>query len=74
MPPGVTEVDVQFVAVSPIPGMAPVMAQDNAQGSQAVLGPNPDCYRWALPAAAPVKLVLTVRGGSGIAAAQVYEK
>jgi len=74
MPPGITEVDVQFVSVSPLPGLAPVLAQDNATGYQAVLGAKPDCYKWSLPMAVPVKLVLTVRGGSGLAAAQVYEK
>lgn len=73
MPP-VGEVNVQFVAATPIPGMAPVLAQDQDTGAQAVLGRKPNCYKWAAPFSAPVKLVLQVAGGSGIAAAQVYEK
>ncbi len=74
MPPGVTEVNVQFITTVSVPGFAPVLAQDNVSGYQAVLGPNPDCYKWPLPMAVPVKVVLTVAGGSGMAAAQVYEK
>jgi hypothetical protein len=54
--------------------MSPVLAQDNATGAQAVLGPNPNCYKWALPMPATVKLVVTVAAGSGIAGAQIYEK
>lgn len=72
--PPVTEVNVQLVAVMPIPGMVPVLAQDSDQGAQAVLGRKPNCYKWPFPMGAPVKVVLTVAGGSGIAAAQVYEK
>jgi hypothetical protein len=73
MPP-VGEVNVQFVAATMIPGMAPVLAQDQDSGAQAVLGRKPNCYKWAAPFSAPVKLVLQVAAGSGIAAAQVYEK
>jgi hypothetical protein len=72
--PPVSEVNVQIVAVTPIPGMVPVMAQDSDQGPQAVLGRKPNCYKWPLPMGAPVKVVMTVAGGSGLAAAQVYEK
>jgi hypothetical protein len=73
MPP-VTEVNIQLIAVSPIAGMAPVLAADSDTGAQAVLGRKPNCYKWAWPMGAPVKVVLTVAGGSGMAAAQVYEK
>lgn len=72
--PPVSEVNVQLVAVMPIPGMVPVLAQDSDAGPQAVLGKKPNCYKWPMPVGAPVKVVLTVAGGSGIAAAQVYEK
>jgi hypothetical protein len=72
--PPVSEVNIQLLAVSPIPGMVPVLAQDGDQGPQAVLGRKPNCYKWPLPMGAPVKVVLTVAGGSGLAAAQVYEK
>ena len=72
--PPVSELNIQLVAVSPIAGMAPVLAADSDSGPQAVLGRKPNCYKWAWPMGAPVKVVLTVAGGSGIAAAQVYEK
>jgi hypothetical protein len=72
--PPVTEVNLQLVAVMPIPGMVPILAQDGDQGPQAVVGKKPNCYKWPMPVGAPVKVILTVAGGSGIAAAQVYEK
>ncbi|MBM4361866.1 MAG: hypothetical protein FJ104_04240, partial [Deltaproteobacteria bacterium] len=72
--PPVSEVNVQFIAMMPLPGMVPVLAQDSDVGAQAVLGRKPNCYKWPLPMGAPVKVVLSVAGGSGVAAAQVFEK
>ena len=72
--PSVTQLDLQLVAQTPIPGMAPVIAQSNTQGSQAVIGKKPDCYKWAWPVGAPVNVVVKATAGSGYAAAQVYEK
>lgn len=74
--PPVTGVSVQFVAISPIPGFGAGMAIASSQGSgtTAVLGEKPNCYKNPLPVAFPVKVVVTVTGGQGIAAAQVYEK
>ncbi|HTM46671.1 MAG TPA: hypothetical protein VL137_17065 [Polyangiaceae bacterium] len=72
--PNVTELNLQFVGVTPIPGMNPVLAQDQSTGAQAVLGPKPNCYKQALMVPVPAKLVITVSGGSGIAGAQIFEK
>lgn len=72
--PPVTELNVQIVALSPIPAMAPVLAADSDSGPTAVLGKRPNCYKWPFPLPAPVKVVLQVVAGSGLAAAQVYEK
>lgn len=72
--PTVTELNLQLVAVMPIPGTAPTLAQDQDTGPQAVLGKKPNCYRWSLPFAASVKLVVQVAAGQGLAAAQLYEK
>lgn len=72
--PTVTELSLQLVAVSPIPGTAPTLAVDQDTGPQAVLGKKPNCYKWSLPFAAPVKLIVQVTAGSGLAAAQLYEK
>ena len=72
--PPVAEVNVQIVAVAPLPGLAPVLATDMDTGPNAVLGRKPNCYKWALPLPAPVKVVLQVPAGSGLVAAQLYEK
>ena len=78
--PTVTELNFQLVAV-PMPGLplppgagAMVLAQDSDTGSQAVIGKKPNCYKALAPIATPAKVVMTVAGGGGPAAAQVYEK
>lgn len=71
---GVQELNLQLVASTPIPNMAPVLAEDKETGAQAVIGKKPNCYKWPLPMAAPIKLVITAAAGSGIAGAQVYAK
>lgn len=72
--PPVTEINVQIVAATPLPGLTPVLATDSDTGATAVVGKKPNCYKWAFPVAAPAKVVVEVAGGSGLAAAQVYEK
>ena len=74
--PTVTELNIQLKANAPMPmpGMSPVLAADQSTGPQAVLGAAPNCYKWPLPVAVPVKVVVTVAGGQGLAAAQVFEK
>ena len=68
--PPVREVDVRLVSHSET---RPVLAQDNDTGGQAVLGKKPNCFKWALPLAAPATLVMTVRQGAGFAGVQLYE-
>jgi hypothetical protein len=73
--PPVTEVNVQLTLSTVIPGMAPVLAVDQDQGATAVLGRKSTCYRWmfgVIPA--PAKVVVQVTSGSGLVAAQAYEK
>lgn len=73
--PPATDLDIQLVPVAAIPGLpAAVMAADNSVGTTAVVGAKPNCFKWALPMGAPVKVIVTMKGGSGMAAAQVYEK
>jgi hypothetical protein len=72
--PTVTNLDLEIVPVMPVPGAPPVMAADQTQGSTAVVGAAPNCFKWALPVGAPMKIVVRVSAGQGIAAAQVYEK
>lgn len=73
MPP-ISELNVQFVAVTIIPGMAPILATDQDSGASAVLGKKPNCYKWALPLPVAVRVVVQAAGGQGVAAAQVFEK
>ncbi len=70
---GPSEVDVQFQLPLPPPANQ-VIAQDNGSGPMAVLGKSPDCFKNPSPLPAPMKLVLTVKAGQGMAAAQLYEK
>jgi hypothetical protein len=73
MPP-ISELNVQLLAVTIIPGMAPVLAVDQDTGPSATLGKKPNCYKWAMPLATPVKVVVTAAAGQGVAGAQVFEK
>jgi len=73
MPP-ISELNVQLLAATIIPGMAPVLAVDQDTGPSATLGKKPNCYKWALPLPAAVKVVVSAAGGQGLAGAQVYEK
>jgi len=73
MPP-ISELNVQFLAVTVVPGMAPVLAVDQDTGPSATLGKKPNCYKWALPLPTPVKVVISAAAGQGVAGAQVYEK
>jgi hypothetical protein len=73
--PPVTEVTVELQLTTVIPGMAPVLAVDQDTGATAVLGRKATCYKWmfgVIPA--PGKVVVRVTGGSGLVAAQAYEK
>ena len=72
--PPVSELDLKLIAVTPLAGMAPVLAVDNTTGVQSVLGEKPNCFKWAWPIAAPVKVVVTVTSGQGLAAAQLFGK
>jgi len=73
--PGVSDLDVQLVIPSPIPGIpAPPIAQDQTQGPTAVLGEKPNCFQWSAPMPATANLVVRVTAGQGAAAAQLYAK
>jgi hypothetical protein len=68
--PPVTNLDISLV-----PGLpAATMAADNSVGSTAIVGDKPNCFKWAFPMSGMMKVVMTVSQGSGVAAAQVFEK
>ena len=71
---GVSEVDLSMVALTPIPGMSPVLAQDSGTGTNASVGGRGNCYRWTAPIGINAKFVVKATTGSGIIAAQLYVK
>ena len=73
--PTVTNLDIQLVPSIAIPGLpAAVVAADSSQGATAIVGQQPNCYKWALPMGGTMKVVVSVSAGQGMAAAQVFEK
>jgi hypothetical protein len=73
--PPVTNLDISLVPALPIPGLpAATMAADNTVASTAIVGDKPNCFKWAWPMSGMVKVIMTVSQGSGVAAAQVFEK
>jgi hypothetical protein len=73
--PTVQNVDLALVPVPWWPGLPRVVAaSDNSVGSNAVLGENPNCFKWASPTAGAMKLIVSVSAGQGLAGAQVFVK
>ncbi|MEO6602026.1 MAG: hypothetical protein ABIQ16_19255 [Polyangiaceae bacterium] len=73
--PTIQNLDIQLVPSISIPGLpAAVVAADSSVGSTAIVGQQPNCYKWALPMGGTMKVVVTVSAGQGMAAAQVFEK
>ena len=72
--PPVTEVNVKFLAPALMGATGMVVAEDKDTGTQAVLGRMPNCYTNPAPIPVPMRVVLEVKAGQGLAAAQVYEK
>ncbi len=73
--PPITNLDISLVPALPIPGLpAATMAADNTVGANAIVGDKPNCFKWAFPMSGMMKVIMTVSGGSGVAAAQVFEK
>lgn len=73
--PTIQNLDIQLVPSLAIPGLpAAVVASDSSVGATAILGQQPNCYKWALPMGGTMKIVVTVSAGQGMAAAQVFEK
>jgi hypothetical protein len=73
---GISEMDIKFVAVTPLPGQPPVLVQDQTQGANASLGGRGKCFKWAplVPVGISAKVIYTAVAGSGIAAGRLYVK
>ena len=73
--PPIANLDISLIPAVAIPGLPmATMAADNTVGANAIVGDKPNCFKWALPMSGMMKVVMTVSQGSGVAAAQVYEK
>ena len=74
--PPVTNLDISLVPASADAGPAGRrrMAADNTVGANAIVGDKPNCFKWAFPMSGMMKVIMTVSQGSGVAAAQVFEK
>ncbi len=73
--PGVQEVDLQISPAVSMPGVpAPILAQDSTTGPSAVLGAKPNCFKWAAPVGAPMRLTIRATQGQGLVAARLYAK
>ncbi|HEX3775366.1 MAG TPA: hypothetical protein VHV51_12935 [Polyangiaceae bacterium] len=73
--PTIQNLDIALVPSIGIPGLpAAIVASDSTVSSQAIVGQQPNCYKWALPMGGTMKVVMTVSQGQGMAAAQVFEK
>jgi hypothetical protein len=69
---GITQLDIQLATNQP--PIPPIVLSQASGTGQAVLGGAKNCYKNALPMAAPAKVVLKATAGSGVAMAQVYSK
>jgi hypothetical protein len=70
----INEVNIQLLPETTVPGANLVLAQDQTQGPQAILGQGSNCFKWALSVEGRVRVVTTVAVGAGLLGAQVYEK
>ncbi len=69
----VSDLDLELVPNIGIPGLPQqVVAQDQSDGPTAVIGAKPDCWTAFVPG--PMKLIIRVANGQGMAGAQVYAK
>ena len=70
----ISEMDLQLVLLTPVPGVSTVLAQDQGTGAKAVLGGRNACYKWTAPLGVTAKVVMKATKGSGVAAGQLYVK
>jgi hypothetical protein len=72
---GPQEIEIQLVAQSPLPQLAPLMGEQRSAGGKVVLGKGTGCIKLALiPIAVPAKWVIKASRGSGVIAGQAFSK
>ena len=71
---GIQEMDIQMIALTPVPGLSPTLAQDSGSGSNASLGGRGNCFKWSAPVGIQAKFVMKATRGQGIAAGQLFVK
>ncbi|HEY3820933.1 MAG TPA: hypothetical protein VGL81_27405 [Polyangiaceae bacterium] len=73
--PGPTELEIQLVAQSIIPGLVPMMGEQKGAAGKVVLGKGTGCIKLALiPIAVPSKWVIKALKGSGTVVGQAFSK
>jgi hypothetical protein len=70
--PNVQDLDIELTPILPLPGVQPIVAQDQTDQPNAIVGEKPNCFKALL--AGTMKMTVRVQAGQGIAAAQAYEK
>jgi hypothetical protein len=72
---GPQELEIQLVAQSPLPQLAPMMGEQRSSGGKVVLGKGAACIKLALiPVAVPAKWVIKASRGAGVIAGQAFSK
>ena len=80
--PTVSEVDMQLeldlTSGAPLPpalgAIKPILLTDTDAGPNASMGAKQNCYQWAFPIPAAVRVTIKSRVGTGPVAAQVFKK
>ena len=70
---GISELDLQIVPVTPL-GPGPAVAQDQGTGASAVIGASGQCWSYQAPFGSTGRLIMTARGGGGLAATELYAR
>ena len=71
--PPIENLDLELAVVSPLSTLpGPTLAQDQTSSPTAIVAGKPNCFKALI--SGPMRLMMTVSSGQGIAAAQVYEK
>jgi hypothetical protein len=71
---GIGQLDIDVIALTPIPGTSGSLAHVAGNGPNASLGGRGNCYKWGLPVGINAKYVIRATRGQGIAAGQLYTK